>query len=72
MPSLLRTLGSHNKLMSQLLLNKSEVALGVPDVVVLAEVWHEVVDVVAELLHFVLVLGAAGRRANWIRFCLNI
>jgi len=42
------------------------------DIVVSAKVGDSIVDVVTEALLFVLELGAAGRRADWVRLKLDI
>lgn len=53
-------------LVSELLLGEVQTLEVLVDLVVSSEVWHEVVDIIAESLGLVLVLSAASRRADWI------
>jgi len=49
-----------------------EISEVINDVSVNTEVWNSVVDLVTEWLLLVLVLGAAGGRADWVRLEVNI
>jgi hypothetical protein len=64
--------GTELELMALHALGKLKRGVVIDDVSVNTEVWHWVVDLVTEWLLFVLVLGAASRGADWIRFNIGI
>ena len=68
----LGSLGSELESVALHALGELEGSVVVEDVRVNTEVWHWVVDLVTEWLLLMLILGAAGRRANWIRFNIGI
>lgn len=72
MPFGLRFLGGHLQVVSERVLGNLERVVVIEDIVVDAEVGNEVVDVVTAWLLLVLVLVAAGGRADWIGLSMQI
>jgi len=59
-------------LMTKWFLSPFKTAIILVNLMITAKAWYWIIDLVAELLLFVFVLGAAGRVANWIWFQVNI
>ena len=72
MPFSLGSISSDLEFVRLLGLSNSEISEVINDVSVNTEVWNSVVDLVTEWLLLVLVLGAAGGRADWVRLEVNI